>query len=167
MNYATLATPLRGIDLWMKRVNQRIAEEDARIAKDAQAQEQQTAKRRKVDFSQPAHLDATIETSACVVKTAPHFVLSDSQKRLCALRTQAGLAYGYWHSKYCQKLPDQVRSEKLEDFLDRHLLPYLKGDDDFAKRIAFLAFSFDFSSPAAFLKEMHISPQKLFEFILS
>jgi hypothetical protein len=145
MDHATLATPPRGMDLWMKRVNQKIHDEKAAQAEQAE----QTAKKRKV-VADPISVS---------------LVLTASQKRLCVLRTNAGLAFSYWHSPFFQKLPDKVRSDKLAEFMEIHLLPYLRTEDAFAQKICWFAFSFDLTNPDAFIHKMSCTPQKLFEFI--
>jgi hypothetical protein len=134
---ATLATPTKNHASWLKRVRARI--DDAEV------------KKPKIEK----------------VVIAPYeVVLTDKQKRSSALRVQAGLAYGYWLSPFCRKLPDAVRRNKLIEFLDNHMLPYAREDAEFASRVSFLAFSFDLSSSTAFLGKMSCSPEKLFDFIL-
>lgn len=145
---ATLATPTNHL-AWLNRVNRKIKRQIA----DEERSEYQKIQKKLSQFEIPEP----------VVRLVP--VLTDAQKRLCVLRTQAGLTHGYWLSSYCQKLPDQVRVEQFEKFVDLHLLPFLRTNDAFAGNICSLAFCYDLSSSAAFIKGMNCTPQKLFEFI--
>jgi hypothetical protein len=143
---ATLATPPK-YSRWFQRVHDKLLEEE------------QDTKRRRIIVQPPP----------------PTFVLSEQDLKVSALRVQAGLAHGYWLSPYCRKLPEETRTKKLVEFLDKHLLPFLRVDEEepFSRGIKYFAIDYafyvssDLSCSAEFIRKMRCSPEKLFEKICS